>query len=1102
MNGIKKTIICVVILTGICSSAFAGTGSGLSNIFTIDNTSSGDGPFVTGIYSGYCNQSKHAYFLEGVSLNQEFTAEIDWDGKTPSQVKWFRNNTVIATDSVSGNSVSRSFNVGTQFIADEKLYVQAVADDASTSAKIKANFEIVSSPPGLSAGILSFQNGKYKSFPFNIGFPELQKDKPMLEDKNKLAEIAQVDWKSIIEVAAEIDLNGHAEIKAGSDWMELKKKDFKISGLDIGGRLKVVLTFDYSYNQWKLGGGFDLSVFGEYTSLPSYIVFMVGPIPVPTYYRFAIDAGVSANCRFTDGSAENPVFSGDIPIGAGLEGMAGVGAADALAVEGYLRGGLNFDFQVPEEPLLKDWYMSLDGGIRIYLIFYKYENNLLSYRWPEEQGAMAFSVMAMTAENFEPMSRDYLADDYAQWQGDRSLMKTMDIQLLGAGGTETTLQTNIFGQSDSVMAVSGSTKCLVWLYDEPSRNSLDRTMLVYSVNTGSGWSDPCAVDNDGTADATPALSVDSSGNFICTWANASQLIPDGTDLNGFADKLDVQMATYNSGTDIWTSETVTSASALDYNPKVSCNSSGDITVIWTHDDANDILAENPPVTNKLLARTKTGSGWETAQTLVTTTGLVKYTDTESDLANSYIVYCLDTDSNLATDIDNELFYLDNVGGSWSTPLQLTSDPNTDVNPQFVRTSTDLMLIWARDGKIVSTTDITGMTGITDVVAEEGSSGQRSFVAAVSPTDNISVIFNDPSPAGSDIYTATYDPVMMAWSEVVQMTDSSDMERSITAAYSAGDTLDLAYNKVHIEDGNGLDAFGQVDLCVYEYSIGSDLTVIAESIDINDVNAVPGDTVTLQATIANIGDIGISNIPVAFYCNEVNEANQIDSTQLVSGTLLAGDEAEVSVSWTIPESNEPLNVFVVIDPNVEIEDKNRQNNSASKEMFGANVSVENVVIKQDENRDFCITADILNSGFVPVQENLDCFIIDSNDPNTVFAAQQIAIPDPNQSHTITLNVARADLDYGFNEVKLVVDPNDELDESSESDNIRILTLKNVHPADLVVDGVINELDLGALASQWLQEPGSPSADICPWPADGIVNFLDFAMLAEQWLENVE
>jgi len=46
------------------------------------------------------------------------------------------------------------------------------------------------------------------------------------------------------------------------------------------------------------------------------------------------------------------------------------------------------------------------------------------------------------------------------------------------------------------------------------------------------------------------------------------------------------------------------------------------------------------------------------------------------------------------------------------------------------------------------------------------------------------------------------------------------------------------------------------------------------------------------------------------------------------------------------------------------------------------------------------------------------------------------------------------------------------------------------------------DLEVLAEQWLQPPGTPSADIAPQPnGDGIVNFLDFAILASHWLEGI-
>jgi hypothetical protein len=59
----------------------------------------------------------------------------------------------------------------------------------------------------------------------------------------------------------------------------------------------------------------------------------------------------------------------------------------------------------------------------------------------------------------------------------------------------------------------------------------------------------------------------------------------------------------------------------------------------------------------------------------------------------------------------------------------------------------------------------------------------------------------------------------------------------------------------------------------------------------------------------------------------------------------------------------------------------------------------------------------------------------------------------------------------------------------------------HKGDINTDGIVDFEDLGILAGQWLQPPGTPSADIAPPPTgDDIVNFLDFAILADHWLED--
>lgn len=60
---------------------------------------------------------------------------------------------------------------------------------------------------------------------------------------------------------------------------------------------------------------------------------------------------------------------------------------------------------------------------------------------------------------------------------------------------------------------------------------------------------------------------------------------------------------------------------------------------------------------------------------------------------------------------------------------------------------------------------------------------------------------------------------------------------------------------------------------------------------------------------------------------------------------------------------------------------------------------------------------------------------------------------------------------------------------------------LHPhlqADLNYDRIVDLEDFAILASQWLQPPGLPSADIAPEVPDGFVDTLDLAVLANSWL----
>jgi hypothetical protein len=69
-------------------------------------------------------------------------------------------------------------------------------------------------------------------------------------------------------------------------------------------------------------------------------------------------------------------------------------------------------------------------------------------------------------------------------------------------------------------------------------------------------------------------------------------------------------------------------------------------------------------------------------------------------------------------------------------------------------------------------------------------------------------------------------------------------------------------------------------------------------------------------------------------------------------------------------------------------------------------------------------------------------------------------------------------------------------------VYLLLLDNIAD-DITGNGKVNFEDLKIIADQWLQPPGTPSADIAPLPnGDNIVDFLDFSVLARNWLRGTD
>ncbi len=121
--------------------------------------------------------------------------------------------------------------------------------------------------------------------------------------------------------------------------------------------------------------------------------------------------------------------------------------------------------------------------------------------------------------------------------------------------------------------------------------------------------------------------------------------------------------------------------------------------------------------------------------------------------------------------------------------------------------------------------------------------------------------------------------------------------------------------------------GETDLCVVNYALGEDLA--ATGITVNPANPAPGSSATITATVVNLGDVPETDVGVVFYDGDPDsDGIQIGAAQDIPGPLAAGQSANLSTSWTVPTDGQSHTLYVVVDPDMTIDDRNWNNNIAS------------------------------------------------------------------------------------------------------------------------------------------------------------------------------
>ncbi|EDN70345.1 Ig-like, group 2 [Beggiatoa sp. PS] len=360
------------------------------------------------------------------------------------------------------------------------------------------------------------------------------------------------------------------------------------------------------------------------------------------------------------------------------------------------------------------------------------------------------------------------------------------------------MQTTVFPYSDADVSANDNTLYAIWVTDEPNRNAVNRTQVVFSNWNGTEWSELQAIANDGTADFHPQVLALSDDSALAIWEDTNQALSETAQFEDMVKNLEISVSNYDPQTQQWTTQRLTDNAYLDRSPKLAGQKTEAI-VTWISNETNDIIgsATNP---NQLWFVQWVNNAWTAPQVIAEMPyPLIKY-NIVYDGQTGYVILSLDTDSDFTTIADRELFQITFNNGVWGNLTQLTTDTSADDNPQLgIDPNGQFILTWLKGGELSSIVNFDMATKVILKTDENGySSNLADFKLATSAEGKLAMLWAEPSEeSGSDIQAVFYDTATNAWGNSKQLTFDQETEQRIAASFYGTDELVMLYNRSQI-----------------------------------------------------------------------------------------------------------------------------------------------------------------------------------------------------------------------------------------------------------------------------------------------------------------
>lgn len=678
---------------------------------------------------------------------------------------------------------------------------------------------------------------------------------------------------------------------------------------------------------------------------------------------------------------------------------------------------------------------------------------------------------------------------------------------------------NVTKMSSPSVAADATETLILYSAFDPAKPWYQATDIgTLSKQGGGAWS-LARIADDTDAEFDPQiLEVDSTTSWAA-WERVSGDISGAAGPDEIAPHLEIVTSGFNRTASTWSTPIqLTSNSVVDRKPQPVIMDAVQ-GILWIQNQAQDSIG-NSTNGDSLLFAEWDGSQYLAQQTLwAGQKGILSFSFVASASGEGHVVLSVDEDGNPETNTDRELYALSTVAGSWQTAMRLTEDAVEDSVPVLISVNGIPMCVWSADG----TVNYTALSAWSPQAVYTDSTAKNESLSldGVAMPGGAAIAYTVQGPEGMDIVASFYDAAWDKWSLPKQLTHDEHAESSLSLA-SNGTELVIAYLKTQTErndlnveiDGvvhhiENVPQPARTDLYVLRHELGHDLAVTLGNNAIQPANPVPGSTATILATVENWGDLPVEDVQVAFYEGDPLDGGiLIGEVQNSTGVLAAGERQEVSIAWVLSAAANHREIFVVVDPELTLNDRNRVNNTTSYTAVLPDLVIEACWSTQLAPDRVVVNARIANTGSVPAGGAQLSWRRGSRDGSEIGTSNILPL-GAGETFEVAFTWNTVGQLYRGQDIPVyaVIDPNNEIKEFVEDNNEQdcIVTNSQASPlGDMTANWRVDMVDYAQFSMFWHRDDCSEPdwCGLADFNQDGIVDIKDLAILAMHWLEGAE